>query len=285
MADGVLGAEALAQLSADLRPRLHRYCARMMGSSVEGEDVVQDTLMKAVEALPRAGVVDQPEHWLFRIAHNTALDALRHRGRRAGASGDLEQEADPGADAEARIGTWGSFAAFLALPPTPRAAVVLADVLGYSLGEIVEILDITLPAAKAALHRGRARLQATRLQDPPAIPAAERALLQRYADLFNAHDFDALRDLLAEGVRLDLANRLQLNGRKDVSVYFSRYAEKPDARLGVGLADGRPALLVREGGDLVQYVVLLDWAEGKIAGIRDFLYAPYVMDELSVFEG
>src|SRR3981189_1166114 len=69
------------QLAGELRPKLHRYCARMAGTAVDGEDIVQDALMKALAALPNAGVLDNPEGWLFRIAHNTALDFLRRRAR------------------------------------------------------------------------------------------------------------------------------------------------------------------------------------------------------------
>src|SRR5277367_5766974 len=66
-------------LVGELRPKLHRYCARMTGSAVDGEDIVQDAAIKALAALPSVGVIDNPEGWLFRIAHNTALDFLRRR--------------------------------------------------------------------------------------------------------------------------------------------------------------------------------------------------------------
>src|ERR1700678_517356 len=69
------------QLVGEIRPKVHRYCARMTGSAVDGEDVVQDALMKALAALPSVAVIDNPEGWLFRIAHNTALDFLRRRSR------------------------------------------------------------------------------------------------------------------------------------------------------------------------------------------------------------
>ena len=69
------------QLVGELRPKLHRYCARMTGSAVDGEDIVQDALIKALAALPSVGVIDNPAGWLFRIAHNTALDFLRRRAR------------------------------------------------------------------------------------------------------------------------------------------------------------------------------------------------------------
>src|SRR5438128_6949447 len=83
-------------LLAALRPKLHRYCARMTGSVIDGEDVLQDALIKAVEAFPSAGPIGNPEGWLFRIAHNTALDFLRRRNRQAAlhSEGEVEMIAD-----------------------------------------------------------------------------------------------------------------------------------------------------------------------------------------------
>ena len=80
-----------------IRPRLHRYCARMVGSVIDGEDVLQDALIKAVEAFASAGPIANPEGWLFRIAHNTALDFLRRRNRQeAMRSGEeVDMIADP----------------------------------------------------------------------------------------------------------------------------------------------------------------------------------------------
>jgi RNA polymerase sigma-70 factor (ECF subfamily) len=290
MADGSLEMEALDRLMTALRPRLHRYCARMVGSAIEGEDVVQEALAKAAEAFPAAGRIERPESWLFRIAHNTALDALRHRKRQAALRSDIELAglADPLATADARVAATASLAALLRLPPAQRSSVVLMDVLGHSLAETAEIIGVSLPAVKAALHRARARLRA--LADTPEAPApilatAERDRLRAYADRFNARDFDALRDLLAEEVRLDVVNRIRLAGRKDVSVYFSRYAAVDDWWVSPGLAEGHPALLVSDPADptgAVRYVVLLDWAEGRIAAIRDFRHAAYVTESLAV---
>src|SRR5260221_5893746 len=78
--DASASADIDGLLSA-MRPILHRYCARMVGSVIDGEDVLQDALIKAVESFPSAGPIHNPEGWLFRIAHNTALDFLRRRNR------------------------------------------------------------------------------------------------------------------------------------------------------------------------------------------------------------
>ena len=94
-----------------------------------------------------------------------------------------------------------------------------------------------------------------------------------------------MRNLLAEDVRLDRVNRTRLAGRKDVSVYFGRYAEVTDWHFAPGLAEGRPALLVSNPADAtraISYVVLLGWRDGRIAAIRDFRHAAYVTESLAV---
>jgi RNA polymerase sigma-70 factor (ECF subfamily) len=283
MADGLEPAADFDRLIAELRPGLHRYCARMVGSAFDGEDVVQDALAKAAEAWPAAGVLERPRSWLFRIAH----DALRHRRRQAALRARAEAPDNP-AGADARVAAASSFATLMGLSPTQRSSVVLIDVLGHSLEETCDVLGVTPPAAKAALHRARLRLRelAAAEAPPPALDPQMRQRLRDYADRFNARDFDALRALLAEDVRLDLVNRTRLAGRKDVGVYFTRYDEAPFGwRMAAGLAEGRPAILVSDPSDptgAIRWVVLLDWKAGEIAAIRDFFYADYVMESVTV---
>jgi RNA polymerase sigma-70 factor, ECF subfamily len=289
---GQLDEAGFGRLLADMRPRLHRYCARMVGSAFDGEDVVQEALAKAAEAFPAAGPIERPESWLFRIAHNSAHDALRRRKRQRAVRSEIEpvDVADSHAATDARVAATASLAAFMRLPATPRACVVLTDVLGYSAEETVAILGVSLAAAKAALRRGRQALQAFAEgpdDDAPALSASERDRLRAYADRFNARDFDALRDLLAEDVQLDMPNRRRLSGRSEVSRYFTHYDEIADWRLSPGLAEGRPALLVSDPADVdatVRYVVLLEWADGRIASIRDYRFAGYVMEGMAMRE-
>jgi RNA polymerase sigma-70 factor (ECF subfamily) len=285
-----LDRDEFTRLAADLRPRLHRYCARMVGSAFEGEDVVQEALAHAMEALPMAGKIENPEGWLLRIAHNAALDLLRRRKRSRIADDDdaLVDVADRASEADARVAASAHLRSFLLLPTLQRSCVLLADVLGYSLAEIASLLDTSIAAVKAALHRGREKLRdiAASFEDAmPQLVDADRVRLKAYADRFNARDFDALRDLLSEEVRLDLVNRSRLEGRNDVSRYFTRYSENPSWRVTPGFADGRAVLLVSDptiAARRVAYVVVIDWAGEEIASIRDFRYAPYVMDGLTV---
>jgi RNA polymerase sigma-70 factor, ECF subfamily len=163
-----------------------------------------------------------------------------------------------------------------------RSAVILVDVLGYTLAELSEIAGGSI--LKSALQRGRARLHELASEPdavlPPALTASERARLLEYAARFNARDFGAVRDMLADDVRLDLVNRLRLQGRSEVAEYFHRYAQIVEWRVAAGAVDGRPALLVFEPGDeeTPAYFILLDWRDDRVADIRDFRFARYAMD-------
>jgi RNA polymerase sigma-70 factor, ECF subfamily len=273
---------------SELRPKLHRYCARMTGSVIDGEDVLQETLVKAIEAFAGAGPIANPEGWLFRIAHNAALDFLRRRARRetAGLDEDAEMIADPANPVADREIAAASLRTFMRLPVTQRSSVILMDVLGYSLREISDVLDTSIASVKAALHRGRGRLR--ELADEPddrphpALAEPQRSLLRAYVDRFNARDFDALRDMLADEVRLDLVARTALQGRKAVGTYFHNYAHSRDWRFALGLVEGRLAALACDPGDRSArplYFVLLGWAGGRLLTIRDFRYARYVVED------
>src|SRR5580692_7247741 len=206
----------LAPLLVAMRPRLHRYAARMVGSVIDGEDVLQDALIKAVEARPAGGAIQNPEGWLFRITHNTALDFLRRRVRQEAlrSAEEVEMMADPADDILSRQIAATSLRTFMHLPVAQRASVILADVLGCSLQEICEVMDYSLPAVKAALNRGRARLREL-AEEPdgsprPLMSEADRERLGAYVAHFNARDFDAIRDMIADDVRLELVNKTKM---------------------------------------------------------------------------
>jgi RNA polymerase sigma-70 factor (ECF subfamily) len=284
----------MEQLLGTLRPRLHRYCARMTGSVIDGEDVVQETMLKAMEATP-AEPIANPEGWLFRIAHHAALDFLRRRTREEArqTNEDPDMTAAARNQIEDRQIAAASLRTFMRLPAAQRSSVILSDVLGYSLSEIGEIVGGSTTAAKAALQRGRARLRALAAEPDdapvPTLAEPERARLKTYVERFNAQDFDAVRAMLAEDVRLEIVNRLRLDGKKTMVPYFSNYASRPHWRFKAGFVDGAPAVLVYDADDpdqRMKYFVLLAWDGERIVGIRDFVFARYAMDgaELKVME-
>jgi RNA polymerase sigma-70 factor, ECF subfamily len=280
-------ADDFTRLLVAMRPKLHRYCARMTGSVIDGEDVLQDALIKAVEAYATAGEIGNPEGWLYRIAHNTALDFLRRRQRQEAlqSAEEVEMIVDQLDAVASRQIASASLRTFMRLPVAQRSSVILMDVLGCSLQEVCEVMECSLPAAKAALHRGRTQLRAF-ADEPddvsqPSLSDADRARLGAYVAHFNARDFDAIRAMIADDVRLELVSKTRLNGKAEVSRYFGNYSNVSDWHLVPGMVEGRPAILVfdpedREAGP--KYFMLLGWTAGKVATIRDFRHAPYVIE-------
>ena len=291
MSDAKIGAAdarpQIERLLGELRPQLHRFCGRMTGSVIDGEDVVQEVMLKALDSLSKTKAIDNPEAWLFGIAHNTALDFLRRRAREQSlqSSESVDMIIDPATPIEERQAVTVSLSTFMHLSVTQRGAVILKDVLGYSLAEVCEVMQATLPATKAALHRGREHLRkladAPEEHSLPLLAEPERSRLAAYVDRFNAHDFDAVREMLADDVRLEVVNKLQLSGRRQVSSYFTNYAKLSDWQLIPGFVDGRPGILVRDPADpgrRPMYFILLNWGADGLIGIRDFRYARYAID-------
>lgn len=277
----------IERLLGELRPRLHRFCARMTGSVIDGEDIVQEVMLKALGSLSKTEAIDNPEAWLFRIAHNAALDFLRHRARHQSLQSDesMDMIIDPATPIEERQAVSVSLRTFMHLPVAQRGAVILKDVLGYSLAEVGHVMQATLPATKAALHRGREQLRkladAPKERRLPLLAEPERSRLAAYVDRFNAHDFDAVREMLADEVRLELVNKLQLSGRRQVSRYFTNYAKVSDWQLIPGFVDRRPGILVRDPADpdgRPMYFILLSWSADRLIGIRDFRDARYAIE-------
>jgi RNA polymerase sigma factor (sigma-70 family) len=269
--------EQFLAMVAGVRPELHRYCARLTGSVIEGEDIVQETLARAFYALSLSADVPPLRPWLFRIAHNAAVDFLKSHGR---------THTDAHADVEAIAGfddkpdpavVRAALAGFLALPVTQRSAVILKDVLGHSLEETAETMGTTVMAVKAALVRGRGKLLQPE-RNETEIVGTTRAALDRYARLFNARDWDGVRALVSDDCRLDVVSKSQRRGRQ-VGLYFERY-EKTDVALRVARLEGRLVLAAyATGAARPTYFVLLEIEDGRVTSIRDFRYVTYIAAE------
>ncbi len=265
---------------AALRPELHRYLARMMGSVFDGEDVVQDTFLAATRALTSGNEVRNLRAWLFRIAHNTALNALRARKSERAMKQDLVHAADRAPDLPSAGGTSDALVPFMALTPKQRSAVILRDVLGHDTGEVADLTGMTPDAAKSALKRGRRALREAPAAAPVPLVGAAKARLARYANHFNAHDFDRIRAMLAAEVRLELVSVETRQGAAAVGKYFANYDALDDLLMTPGQVEDKSAILVfdrHSPGDGPAYFVRLDFEGEELMRIQDFRYARYAL--------
>ncbi|MGY5884239.1 sigma-70 family RNA polymerase sigma factor [Modestobacter lacusdianchii] len=250
--------------AADLEPRLaeHRreltgYCYRMLGSSFDAEDAVQETMIRAWRSLDRLQGAGALRSWLYRIATNVCLDALDGRKRRA-LPVDLSggEPSAPVVESLAGVlpdGAWvepaldravlpvGSDPADLAvqkesvrlafvaalqlLPPRQRAVLVLRDVLRWKADEVATLLETSVAAANSALQRARATLAAHQGADAAPtrdVPAGDTDLLDRYLDAFLRYDIDALVSLLHEDAVMDMPPyAMWLRGSADIATWFT----------------------------------------------------------------
>src|SRR5258708_7377222 len=169
---------AFLETIAQLRPRLHRYCSRMTGSVLDGEDLVQDAMFEAYRKLDQFDDSRPLAPWLFHIAHNRCIDFLRRRVARDVAEANAAVPDSVPAAVPASLGIRPAIERLvLMLPPKERACVLLKEVFDYSLEEISELLGSTIGGVKAALNRGRRKLAAA--PDPQSRSDPRTATLCR----------------------------------------------------------------------------------------------------------
>lgn len=279
----------LLALAGEVRPELHRYCARLMGSVIDGEDVVQDTLLRALVALQDLEETPPLRPWLFRVAHNRALDLLRSRAVRKAEPIDAASDvADPASPDPVEMlmrqeAVKTAVSRFAELPLLQRSVVILKDVLDESLMEIAALLDLTVDAVKGHLARGRARLREINAQAGPLAEArTPSAAVARYVALFNQRDWDSLRALLADDVKLSQSSHSLRVGRADVGLFFTiyaSYAKSDDVWLAPAWLEGREVIAVFEdrADPKPSYMMWLEWQDGRISFIRDYRYVRYVV--------
>jgi RNA polymerase sigma-70 factor (ECF subfamily) len=282
---GIFDARYLAFLETikQIRPKLHRYCARMTGSILDGEDVVQDALFDAYRKLDTFDDTRPLGPWLFRIAHNRCIDLLRRRGVREDAEAEAAVEdavaatLPPGPALNRAVERL-----VLALPPKERACVLLKDVFDYSLEETATLVESTVGGVKAALSRGRGKLASLPPAAPPrraVAPDVER-LLRLYVEAFNRQDWDGLRALIAADARLRVADAF--SGPLSASPYFNKWATvRVPWRMAAGEVDGEPAMIILHRLDerwAPKSAVRLELTGGRVSRIADFGHVTWLLD-------
>jgi RNA polymerase sigma-70 factor (ECF subfamily) len=261
--------EAFGELVAPYRRELQVHCYRILGSLQDAEDALQETLVSAWRGLDGFEGRAWVRTWLYRIATNRSLDAVRAGARRESAVnaqlnglepppptdyGEVSwltpypdelfdlADPEPGPEAVVELHEATSLAfvtALQLLPPKQRAVLILRDVLGYRAAETAEILDVTVESVTSALKRARATIDsdatlAERRAQPPAPDAGspeERRLIEQYVDAFTSHDVDKLIAILSEDVWLKMPPLpFEYHGR-DAAIGFFRSVVHPAHRV------------------------------------------------------
>jgi RNA polymerase sigma-70 factor, ECF subfamily len=305
-----VGADPIAPESIEsYRRELTGYCYRMLGSSFDTDDAVQETMIRAWRAAGTFEGRSSVRSWLYRIATNVCLDVLRGRQRRArpmelgpscppvesqlaavlpdGAwvspiADDrvLPPEADPAELAEARDSIRLAFVAALQhLPPRQRAVLILCEVLRWQATEAAELLDTSVPAVNSALQRARATLASVAPDDerPATIDTADRELLSSYVDAFERYDIDRLVTLLRDDAIQSMPPyAMWLDGATDIGRWMlGPGIECQGSRLLPTVANGCPAFgqyrVDPLGGHRPWSLQVIETSGDRISGIHSFL--------------
>jgi len=284
-----------------LRPELYRYCRYLTRSPWDAEDLAQDALARAFSTLSRMGQAPpNPRAWLFRVASNLWIDRVRQERDLVTDERTLEPSAPvPAADLQATREAASTLVGRLA--PQERAAVVLKDVFEFSLEEVAEALSTTVGAVKAALHRGREKLE------EPELDATRRAVpevVTAFCAAFNAQDIAGMTALLLDHAAIEvvsatieapadgkvlralvfgvkrMARAAELGG---MEAHFVAGVQPIPPRLELVFCRGEPLLVTwytHSDGDAVRAVTRLEVSDGRISRLRNYFFTPDFIEDV-----
>jgi RNA polymerase sigma-70 factor (TIGR02960 family) len=270
---------AFQELIEPYRRELLVHCYRMLGSFQDAEDALQDTLLAAWQGLGGFEGRASVRTWLYRIATNRCLNALRSASRRPAKEWDIAEYEPPkptrlgevvwlqpfpegllegaidvplGPEANYEQTESISLAfvtALQALPPRQLAVLILRDVLGFRASEVADMLDSTIESVNSALKRARAGVRrslppmADREPPPPTGSPSEEAIVARFVSAYESADIDELVALLTDDVFVSMPPMpLEYEGRDIVTRFFSSvFSSGRRFTLVPARANGQPA--------------------------------------------
>lgn len=292
------------------RVELTGYCYRMLGSSFDAEDAVQDTYVRAWRSHEKFEGRSSLRSWLYRIATNVCLDLLKAGNKRARPMDlsapqhqssavlnerpevtwlepvpdgrVLPQTADPAEAALAKESVRLAFVAALQhLPAKQRAVLILREVLAWKADEVAQLLDTTVASVNSALQRARATLAGSRIRESEAadpLDAEQAKLLEQYLSAFEAYDITRLTTLLHEDAVLSMPPfDLWLRGHADIAAWhLDQGIGCKGSRLIPTTANGMPAFgqyrpAASGKGHTPWALQVLEVSAGKIVGLNAFL--------------
>jgi RNA polymerase sigma-70 factor (ECF subfamily) len=282
---------------APLRPELHRYCVRLTGNVWDGEDLVQEALLRVFGQLgkldPDLERLEHPRAYLVRTATRIWIDQRRRAAREREVLEVERREGERDAAAtESRVGNPGrapevreAAGQLLAqLAPRERAAVLMKDVFDLSLEESAKVLHTTVAAVKAALQRGRGRLDDAERSTPTAGPLPSRALVERFLHALSNKDLETLTAICAADLCVELVGGVDMDGFERARPFFEHahfvmpalgFGENPRWELaeylGETLVLGYRTLNGVEG---LNEVHRIEESDGRIARVRCYCFCP-----------
>jgi RNA polymerase sigma-70 factor (ECF subfamily) len=274
---------------APYRPDLFRYCCGLTGNVWDGEDLAQDVLLRVFGQLGKLNAdLANPRAYLIRSATNLWTDRLRRaRLEQQHMAAEQSETPEPAADASQVVDVRAAAnRLFLRLAPQERAAVLLSDVLDFSLDETASLLKTTTGAVKSALHRGRTRLKSGEAVEGP-VWTTPRTVVDRFVEALTAKDFEAIRALCLADVTVDMVGGANFEDYETGKTTVE-FAHMVIPGMGMGEAprwrvvdfEGEPiaiGLRTADGAEGLNEIWRFEVEEGQVARLRLYCFTPDVL--------